>query len=1022
MNRSKLIAFLLAFLLCFGMLPSAASAEETGGDFGAVRIENDAFGFVEGEALDELQEAASRLPSCFDLRHVPTAGGGEVSYVTPVRLQNPFGTCWGYAVIAAAESSLLSSGLAAADGYDANTLDLSEKQIAYFSTSFIQDRSDPQYGEGYHFRSVSPIEAASSSYHYDTGGMTYMATSLFAQGTGPVLEKTFDPATGRLADNAFAYKGANGEVTYWVVATQYDDEGQPVESSYHIEPLWYSNQDDWSMPESYRYFQDYRLRDSIVLPDPAGYNEDWEYEYHPEAVDAIKQQIAEYHRAVCISFEAESYLPGQDTSGKQFMSENWAHFTNVYGQSNHAVTIVGYDDNYPKENFNSTTDNGGSAQPEGDGAFLVKNSWGSELNEFPTNGYRHWGLLDGLDGVPYDANAKAKPGNKATGYFWISYYDRSVNDPEAFIFDKANEANGCYVEQLDYMDPLTIVDKRSEDESMMANVFTAEATAKLSGISFMTTTPGTTVSYAVYLLGEGHEGPTDGILIETGERYYDYGGYHRIDLSSPRVLTKWQQYSVVIRETVENDHYVCFSAAANHKTSSAYFVGVINPDESYYYSEGAWGDVADGETYHSLIAEYDDYAMYGYEVVIDNFPIKSYLEPITYQGGGEKLAFDGYLTINNWQEANPGSFSLAVGESKTLTAEFRGAGDMPESWNPSFEWITADRELVSVSTSTPKKGQAVVTGLTPGVTQLIVYAGDGSYDKTHLYPDNYGVRVLTIYVYESPEMQDDGSLLYEVSEEEAAAGTAFMPMMIQSAEDSEYAQEIHVVLPENCQSVQLEIPVYMVGAPDHLILVHPDGTEEVLPDTAMTDSGLRVTLDGDAVLKVVCSFTEFDDVAVLDPCWNAVEFAAARKLMRGVDETHFAPDDTLSRAMAATVLYRLKRSPEATGPSAFQDVADGSWYSDAIAWCTANGVVEGYGSTFGINDPVTREQLVAMLWRLSGKPAAAKVRTGASEWAAAAMSWAVDVGLIESDAGGYHATEPATRAETAEILMRYINL
>ena len=107
----------------------------------------------------------------------------------------------------------------------------------------------------------------------------------------------------------------------------------------------------------------------------------------------------------------------------------------------------------------------------------------------------------------------------------------------------------------------------------------------------------------------------------------------------------------------------------------------------------------------------------------------------------------------------------------------------------------------------------------------------------------------------------------------------------------------------------------------------------------------------------------------------------------------------------------------------FDDVEDGQWYTEAIEWAAAAGIVEGKSEdSYGVTDPITREQLVLMLWRMSGKPAAAAVETGASDWAAEAMSWAVSVGLIEGNGVSYAPKETATRAETAIVLMRYINL
>lgn len=418
-----------AGVLCLGLLPGAAFATEP--ESAPPRLRSSAFSFLKGSgARVSLQENS---PSSFDLRHVPTEGGGEASFVTPVKLQNPFGTCWGFSAAAASESSLLSSGLAAELGCDVNTLDLSEKHIAYFANSYIDDPDSAQYGEGVHFKSIPKGEESSQAYKYETGGFTTMVTGVFASGIGPVLEKYLDPETGALEeDPLWAYRGKRGEAAYWEAATQYDDHNKPVESSYRSVPVWYSNQDDWSIPSEDRFAQDFRLKDSFVLPDPAGYDWDPEagayvYHYQPEAVEAIKEQLVTYHRAVSVNFCAESYLPGQDTTGKKYMSEKWAHFTNDTSEyTNHAVTIVGYDDNYPASNFDSTTEKGNPAQPEGNGAFLIKNSWGSELNDFPTNGYRHWGLLDGQDGVPYDPDAQPEPGMRATGYFWISYYDRTL--------------------------------------------------------------------------------------------------------------------------------------------------------------------------------------------------------------------------------------------------------------------------------------------------------------------------------------------------------------------------------------------------------------------------------------------------------------------------------------------------------------------------------------------------------------------------------------------------------------------
>ncbi len=760
----------LAAVLGAGLVwsPAAVHAEEKEND-GELPGMRDAFQYVEGDAKNDILEEAESFPSYFDLRHVKV-GDEEVSYVTPVRLQNPYGTCWGFAAISAAESSLLSSGIAAKMGYDVNTLNLSEKQVAYFSTSHINDTNSPQYGEGVYFRDLSESEKTSGSYRYGVGGTTFMATSLFTGGVGPALEYISDPGEQSERNQYLAYRGKKGDKTYWEVPTEYDDEGNPVPESYQSKPLWYSDQDDWSIPEEYRFVQDFKIKDSLVLPSPAGMDERYQYKFRPEAADAIKKQLVEEHREVSITFYAESYLPGQDTTGKKYMSDKWAHFTNRASVTNHMVTIVGYDDDYPRENFNSTTEEGKPAMPEGDGAFLVKNSWGSELNEFPNNGYRHWGLLDGQDVVPYDPDAKAKEGNRATGYFWLSYYDRSISDPEAYVFCEEDPGDE-YIDQMDFMNAMR-TELFDEEGVQMANVFEADATARLTSIAVLTGVPGAKVSYEIYLLKDGYETPKDGVLIGSGEESFEFGGYHRIELSDPRVLGKGQKYSVIVKEEVEGKDYVPIQMNVNLDSENTYMVGVINRGESYMCRSGKWLDMSEEDNKRNLFDEYHKSYYDNNDIQMDNFPIKAYLKPVTYMDGEEEKVFDGYLNVFNWQEHSRTTFTIFTEQSKLLTAEFRGlAHDMPASWNPAFNWEIGDEELISTE-ATMGKGQIKVTGLKEGVTTLTLTAGDKLLDGGSHPDDSYGTRLITIIV-KKPEVTDvwidDSDPIYYDGEEKTVS-------------------------------------------------------------------------------------------------------------------------------------------------------------------------------------------------------------------------------------------------------------
>ena len=275
-----------------------------------------------------------------------------------------------------------------------------------------------------------------------------------------------------------------------------------------------------------------------------------------------------------------------------------------------------------------------------------------------------------------------------------------------------------------------------------------------------------------------------------------------------------------------------------------------------------------------------------------------------------------------------------------------------------------------------------------------------------------------------------GDLTYEienysvtVAAEDIVDGEVTLDVTMFAIEDAAHAATLTVDLPDGLEEIiEVEIPVEGVTAADVVYLVGEDGEELEL--TGMTERGLTIALDGDAVLKIVRVKTAFEDVA--EDYWGAeaVTFMAARGLMRGVNSKDFAPAATMDRAQITTVLYRLMGELDFETTAAFTDVEEGQWYTDAINWAAEFGVVEGYGETFGVADPVTREQIAVMLWRLFGAAEEEEeaVETGASEWAADAMSWAVNNGLLQGDGHGYNPQGEASRAEVATLLMRILNL
>ncbi len=177
----------------------------------------------------------------------------------------------------------------------------------------------------------------------------------------------------------------------------------------------------------------------------------------------------------------------------------------------------------------------------------------------------------------------------------------------------------------------------------------------------------------------------------------------------------------------------------------------------------------------------------------------------------------------------------------------------------------------------------------------------------------------------------------------------------------------------------------------------------------------------------------FTDVKSTDWFAESVGRMVWAKLMNGTTPTTFAPGALFDRGMMATVLYRMAGSPAVTGGANFDDVPDGSWYADPIAWGVSAGIINGYNGSYGPNDPITREQVVTILYRYAistgmnvsagDSLAGFADRDRVSDFAAAAMNWAVANGIVSGTTDNrLNPKATATRAEVAAMLMRAMNL
>lgn len=732
MNR-KIISLLLSVLLISSLIPGTVYAsEKTGGtEHEKLRSRaikeiaaqfrdksNDPFGYS-GEKTKRKLKLHSSYPDKFDLRSVDTDGDKipDSSFVTPVKFQNPFGSCWGFAAIAAAESSILSNAelnndghgnklystsldqTGSIDGKDSEgneILDLSEKHLVLFAATALNDPESPQNGEGTHFLKENPTAVD----RMNKGGLPFYATSLFSSGIGPNLSNRKYPASSGIDGNMtdiLSYRGKNG-----------DAEKRKINGSWTN--FCYSIEDDWSIDEKYRFLQSYKLKESYMLPSPAIETNDYEYIYNQDGTDAIKEQLMN-NRAVQIGFYADASTPDPETKEAEFINQDtWAQYTDELRGANHAVTIVGWDDNFDKNNFVK------GKVPERNGAWLVKNSWGSGEEVFPSRGDGGWGLLNNK--------------GEHTGYFWLSYYDQTLSLPEALSFDRSNVDQEYYIDQYDYM-PVSGAESGVTDVALStANVFQAEQAEMLEQVSCQTAIPGTKVTYDVYLLIDDFSDPEDGIKVASEEATYPYGGFHKITLSKPVFIQKGQYYSIVIKQVEPEENKYAFSIQygaskelAIFSNASSYSVGVINPRESYACIDGEWDDMAYSNLYEQAMGDlYDFYSF-------DNFPIKGYCS---------KAESD---TIMRLQGVS--ILSLIPGDDTCqLKLRFRGSSADFAS-DPKIKWsITEDSgDLISITPDDDSDSCDTVT--------VTANHYDGDYARAHVAAEveGYGTVVAKIFIW-----------------------------------------------------------------------------------------------------------------------------------------------------------------------------------------------------------------------------------------------------------------------------------
>lgn len=315
-------------------------------------------------------------------------------------------------------------------------------------------------------------------------------------------------------------------------------------------------------------------------------------------------------------------------------------------------------------------------------------------------------------------------------------------------------------------------------------------------------------------------------------------------------------------------------------------------------------------------------------------------------------------------------------------------------------YYTADYTKESgLDISAPASGGAV------GKTETVTNA-DGSVTKIETKSDGT--------VIETTTWRDGSTLTAETSPngrvetvEKRADGTT-----VETVESVSGEITASVSVPKSVGSTRVDIPVSKPTGSMVAVIVHPDGTEEIVRGSVVTETGIALRAEGDVRLKIIDNAKRFNDMA---DHWakDAVEFASSRELFNGVGNDAFGPDRSMTRGMVNTVLARLAGADTAGGET---------WYAKGTAWAVENGISDGTAP----EQPVTREQLAAMLYRYAGSPAVSGELSFddtavISIWAYDAVRWCVDNGILNG-VGGNRMTpqDLARRGQVAAMLMRFL--
>jgi hypothetical protein len=626
------------------------------------------------------------FPEKFDLR--------ERGIVTPVKSQAPWGTCWTFGTSAACETSLLTMLGLTAEEYKAKygvDMDLSERHLAWFTAMPLPEVSEYPEGE-YPYDASQAGEGTripDGAYPLMMGGTYILSASSLAAGIGVVAESIAPyesngelPAgetdlrkgdwslpdalrfsqsfqlestnilpspAGTNADGSYIYRPEGTAAIKRELIS-----GRGVAAAYKTGSL----EEERPKDQQRENYESVLIGETISDEDKEALVQILLGDLDPETLPDEQLWRIVLVRCNVQGLEADTYslsdlshedlallskvnmlgqTPDEIRKDLAAIEESRilfriskdplvvAQYSNTQSRADHATCIIGWDDTFPASSFPE------GHRPPGDGAWLCRNSYGSE-----------WGM---------------------EGYFYLSYYDQTLGMCQTYEFE--NDEDFWKIEnfgilQYDYMPAEMISATLYDTPVYAANVFTAGGEQKvLRYVSALTGRADTRLTVSVWLLKEDAVSPTDGKLLATVTDTFHYMGYHRMALPESLLLPADARIGITVLQSVESEggtQYALVNTCSQAENAPLiaqvkeradpslyirWFTGVVNPGESYVsFEEGRWLDwravldSASGEGNRACMA-YDNLPVKGYVYVPDEIMAIHDLDTRISTAGGE---------------------------------------------------------------------------------------------------------------------------------------------------------------------------------------------------------------------------------------------------------------------------------------------------------------------------------------------------------------------------------------------------